>query len=133
MAEITKTMDAVGFAVRKDVLNHAVREVDRARHRGMWLTVLAVAVLVVAVLLTLWQQAEVKQLGYQVEKLQKARAAEEAENYRLRVELESWRSLKRIEQLAPKLGLVAPAVGDFIVIERVTPSPAPGKGVVARR
>jgi cell division protein FtsL len=133
MAEITKTMDAAGFAIRKDVLNHTVREVDRARHREMWLTVLAVAVLVVAVLVTLWQQAEVKQLGIEVEKLQKARAAEEAENYRLRVELESWRSLKRIEQLAPQLGLAAPADGDVIVIERVTPSPAPAKGLVARR
>lgn len=133
MAEITRTADPVGFAVQKDILNHPVREVDRARHREMWLTVLAVAVLVVAVLVTLWQQAEVRQLGYEVEKLQKARAAEEAATYHLRVELESLRSLKRIEQLAPQLNLVAPANGDVIVIERVTPSPAPAKGLVARR
>ena len=133
MAEITKTVDAVGFVVQQDILNHPVREIDRARHREMWLTVLAVAVLVVAVLVTLWQQAEVRQLGYEVEKLQKARAAEEAANYHLRVELESLRSLKRIEQLAPQLNLVAPANGEAIVIERVTPSPAPAKGLVARR
>jgi len=133
MAEIARIADPVGFAVQKDILNRPVREVDRAGHREMWLTVLAVAFLVVAVLVALWQQAEIKQLGYDVEKLQKARAAEEAANYDLRVELESLRSLKRIEQLAPQLDLVAPANGDAIVIERVTPSPAPAKGLVARR
>lgn len=134
MNEITRIADTVGFAVQKDILNHPVREVDRARHREMWLTVLAVTVLVVVVLLTLWQQAEVRQLGYEVEKLQKARAAEETANYHLRVELESLRSLKRIEQVATEqLNLVAPANGDAIVIERVTPSPAPAKGLIARR
>jgi cell division protein FtsL len=99
----------------------------------MWLTVLAVAVLVVAVLVTLRQQAEVRSLGRKSEQLQKARAAEEAANYHLRVELESLRSLKRIEQLAPQLDLVFPANGDAIVIERVAPSPLPSKGLVARR
>jgi cell division protein FtsL len=133
MAEITRTADAVRFAVQKDILNHPVREVDRARHREMWLTVLAVAVLVVAVLVTLWQQAEVRQLGYEAEKLQKARAEEEKATNRLRVELESLRSSKRIEQFAPQLNLVKPASGDVVVIERVTPSPAPAKGLVARR
>jgi cell division protein FtsL len=133
MAEISKTASPVGFAVQKDILNHPVREVDRARHREMWVTVVAGAILAVAVLLTLWQQAEVRQLGYEVERLQKARSAEEAANYHLRVELESLRSLKRIEQLAPQLNLVAPANGDAIVIERVTPSPAPAKGLVASR
>ncbi|MEI6668422.1 MAG: cell division protein FtsL [Acidobacteriota bacterium] len=133
MAEISKAASGMGFALQKDILNRPVREIDRARHREMWLTVLAVAVLVVAVLVTLWQQAAVRQLGYDVEKLQKARTAEEVANYHLRVELESLRSLKRIEQLAPALNLVAPANGDAIVIERVTPSPAPAKGLVARR
>ncbi|MCX6537537.1 MAG: cell division protein FtsL [Acidobacteria bacterium] len=133
MAEITKTANSVGFVVQKDILNHPVREVDRARYREMWLTVLAVAILVVAVLVTLWQQAEVRQLGYDVERLQKAQAAEAAANYHLRVELEALRSLKRIEQLASQLNLVAPANGDAIVIERVMPSPAPAKGLVARR
>ena len=133
MAEITKTADPVGFAVQKAILNHPVREIDRARNREMWLTVLAVAVLAVAVLVTVWQQAEVRKLGIELEKLQKARTAEEAANYHLRVELESLRSLKRLEQMAPQLNLVAPANGDAIVIERVTRSPVPAKGLVARR
>jgi cell division protein FtsL len=133
MAEITRTADPVGFVIRKDILNHPVREVDRVRHREMWFTVLAVAVLVAAVLATLWQQAEVRNLGYQVERLQKELAAEEAATHHLRVELESLRSLKRIEQLAPQLNLVTPANGDVVSIERVTPSPAPAKGLVARR
>ena len=133
MAEIARTAGSVGFAVQKDSLNHPVREVDRARHREMWLTVLAAAVLVVVVLVALWQQAEVRQLGTELEKLQKARSAEETANCDLRVELESLRSLKRIEQYAPQLKLAHPGNGDVIVIERVTPSPAPAKGLVARR
>jgi cell division protein FtsL len=133
MVEIARTAVPVGFAVQKDILNHPVREVDRARHREMWLTVLAAAVLVVVVLVTLWQQAEVRNLGYMVEKLQKELVAEEAAANHLRVELESLRSLKRIEAMAPQLNLVAPANGDVVVIERVTPSPAPAKGLVARR
>jgi cell division protein FtsL len=133
MVEISRTAVPVGFAVQKDILNHPVREVDRARHREMWLTVLAAAVLVVVVLVTLWQQAEVRQLGYELEKLQKELVAEEAATHHLRVELELLRSPKRIEQLAPQLNLVAPANGDVVVIERVTPSPAPAKGLVARR
>jgi len=133
MAEITRIADPVSFAVRQDILNHPTREVDRARTREMWLTVLALAVLAVAVLVTLWQQAEIKQLGFELEKLQKAKAAEEAAYYHLRVDLESLRSLKRLEQWAPQLNLGDPAPGDVIVIERVTPSPPPAKGLVARR
>ncbi|MCX6545539.1 MAG: cell division protein FtsL [Acidobacteria bacterium] len=133
MIEIARTAVPVGFAVQKDILNHPVREVDRVRHREMWLIVLASVVLLVVVLVTLWQQAEVRQFGIELEKQQKALAAEEAANYHLRVELESLRSLKRIEQLAPQLNLTAPANGDVVVIERVTPSPAPAKGLVARR
>jgi cell division protein FtsL len=133
MIEIARTAVPVRFAVQKDILNRPVREVDRVRHREMWLTVLASVVLLVVVLVTLWQQAEVRQYGIELEKQQKALAAEEAANYQLRVEVESLRSLKRIEQLAPKLNLTAPANGDVVVIERVTPSPAPAKGLVARR
>ena len=133
MLEIARTAGPVGFAVQKDILNHPVREFDRVQHREMWLTVLAAAVLLVVVLVTLWQQAEVRQLGIELEKQQKALAAEESANYHLRVELETLRSLKRIEQLAPKLNLSAPANGDVVVIERVMPSSAPAKGLVARR
>lgn len=133
MAEITRTPGPAGFTVQRDILNRAVREVDRGRNREMWLTVVAVAVVVMAVLVTLWQQAEIKQLGFEIERLQKARAAEAAANYHLRVDLESVRSLKRLKQYAPQLNLVEPAPGDAIVIERVTPSPAPAKALVAHR
>lgn len=132
MGDITRTADS-GFAVGPAVLNRPVREVDRARNREMWLGVLAVAVLAVALLANLWQQAAIRQLGRELETLQKARAAEEKATYRLRVDLETLRSLKRIEQLAPQLNLVAPSHGDAIVIERVRPTPPPAKGLVVRR
>jgi len=132
MADASRTASSAGFAVHQDILNRPVREVDRKRHREMWLTVLAVTALVAAVLLTLWQQAEVRQLGYELERLQKEKAAEVAANYHLRVEIETLRSLKRIEQIAlDDLKLVAPANGDAIVIERVKPSAPAAKGLVA--
>jgi len=134
MAEISKMTRPLGFVVHQDIPNRAIREVDRVRHREMWMAVLAVAVLVAAVLVTLWQQAEVRRLGNELDRLQKAKAAEEAARYHLLVELETLRSLKRIEQLATEnLQLVAPANGEAVVIERVRPSAPPAKGLVARR
>ena len=132
MAEGSRTAHSAGFAVQQDILNRPVREVDRKRHREMWLTLVAAAVVVAAVLGTLWQQAEVRQLGYELERLQKAKAEEVAANYHLRVELETLKSLKRIEQIATEqLKLVAPANGDAIVIERVRPTAPAAKGLVA--
>ena len=134
MAEMSRTTAPVGFAVHQDILNHPVREVDRARHREMWLIVLAVAVLVAVVLVTLRQQAEARELGNQFDRLQKALASEQAEHYRLVVELETLRSLKTIEALATRqLNLVAPTAGESIVIERVRPSAPPAKTLVAQR
>ena len=134
MAELTRPGEMVSFAVHTDILNRPVREVDRGRHREMWLMVGAVAVLVVAMLITVWQESEGRRLGFDVQRLQNERAAEEAANYHLRVELETLRSLKRIEALATqKLHLVAPATGEAVVIERVKPGPQPAKSLVARR
>jgi len=54
-------------------------------------------------------------------------------NRRLRLEIEALRSPERIEDLAKRLKLVAPAQGEAIVIERVTPAAPPDKSVVAAR
>ena len=132
MADTRRTAGPAGFAVPQDILNRPVREVDRKRHREMWLTLLSVTTVVAVVLMTLWQQVEVRQLGYEMERLQKEKAAEVAANYHLRVEIETLKSLKRIEQIATnELKLVAPANGDAVVIERVRPAAPAAKSLVA--
>ena len=66
--------------------------------------------------------------------MQSERAAEEEAARHLRLEIETLKSLKRIETLAvEQLHLVAPSRDEAIVIERVLPADPPAKSVVARR
>ena len=123
------------YAIKKDVRNNTiVREVDEARHRDLWKSV-GVAVLLVSVLLfSAWQHFELLQHGYRIEEMQRERGAEEELTRRLRLEIETLRSPKRIEALAiGRLHLVAPTRDEAIVIERVVPAEAPAKSIVARR
>jgi cell division protein FtsL len=123
------------YAIRKDVRNNPiVREVDEARQRDLWKSVAVASVLVVMLLFWAWQQFELLRHGYQVEELQRQRAAEEETARHLRLEIDTLRSPKRIEMLATeRLHLVAPSQDEAIVIERVVPAQPPAKTVVARR
>ena len=128
-------MEAFEYAIKKDVRNNAiVREIDEARQRELWASV-GIAVLLVAVLLvSAWQHFELLRHGYKIEELQRERASQEELSRRLRLEIETLRSPKRIETIAMKtLHLVAPSQGDAVVIERVQQADLPGKSVVARR
>jgi cell division protein FtsL len=123
------------YAVRKDVRNNPiVREVDEARQRELWKSVSIAAFLVLALLFSAWQHFELLRHGYQVEELQRQRAAEEETARRLRLEIETLKTPKRIEALATqKLHLVAPARDEAIILERVMPAEPPAKSIVARR
>src|ERR1051326_369774 len=123
------------YAIRKDVRNNPiVREIDEARQRELWKSVGVAGFLVLMLLFWAWQQFELLRHGYQVEELQRQRAAEEEINRRLRLEIETLQSPKRIEALATeRLHLVAPTGDAAIVIERVVPPDPPAKSVVARR
>ena len=123
------------YAIRKDVRNNPiVREVDEARQRDLWKSVAVASVLVVMLLFWAWQQFELLRHGYEVEELQRQRAAEEETARHLRLEIDTLRSPKRIEMLATeRLHLVAPSQDEAIVIERVVPAQPPAKTVVARR
>ncbi len=128
------TMD-FEYAIKKDVRNNPiVREVDETRQRELWRSV-GVGVLLVGVLLfSAWQHFELLRHGYQIERMQQERAAEEEVNRHLRLEIESLRSPSRIERIAKeKLNLVEPAADDAIVIERVAPTAPPDKAIVASR
>jgi cell division protein FtsL len=123
------------YAIKKDVRNNPiVREVDEARQRELWKSVSIAGFLVLVLLVSAWQHFELLRHGYQIEDLQRQRAVEEEAGRRLRLEIETLKSPKRIESLATeKLHLVTPSRDEAIVIERVAPSDPPAKSVVARR
>ena len=123
------------YAVRKDVRNNPiVREVDETRQRELWKSVSVAAFLVLVLLFSAWQHFELLRHGYEIEEMQRQKASEEEISRRLKLEIETLKSPRRIESLATeKLHLVAPTRDEAIVIERVTPTEPPAKSVVARR
>lgn len=127
--------EAFEYAIKKDVRNNPiVREVDQARQRELWKSVSVAAFLVLVLLVSAWQHFELLRHGYQVEDMKRQKAAEEETGRRLRLEIDTLKSPKRIERLATTdLHLVAPTQDEAIVIERVQPSEPPSKSVVARR
>jgi cell division protein FtsL len=130
-------MSAVDFeyAIKKDVRNNPiVREMDEARQRQLWRSVVFGGFLVAVLLFSAWQHFELLRHGYRIQQMQQERAAEEEINRHLRLEIEALRSPSRIERIATRdLHLVAPSQGQAIVIERVTPAAPPEKSVVAAR
>jgi cell division protein FtsL len=127
--------EAFEYAIKKDVRNNPiVREVDSARHRELWKTVGLAGLFVVILLVWAWQQFDILRHGYRVEEMQRERAAEEETARQLRLEIETLKSPKRIEELATqKLHLVAPTRDEAIVIERVVPAEPPARSVIAQR
>ena len=123
------------YAIKKDVRNNPiVREVDEARQRQLWRTAGIGAVLVGVLLFSALQHFELVRHGYVIQRLQSERAAEEEVNRHLKLEIETLRAPKRIESIAiQKLHLIAPEQDQAIVIERVTPTAATGKSIVAAR
>ena len=78
------------------------------------------------VLFSAWQNFELLRHGYQMERLQQERAAEEEINRHLRLEIETLRVAPSGSRRSPaELHLVAPARDQAIVIERVTPPRRP--------
>jgi cell division protein FtsL len=119
---------------RNGIHNTPVREVDRAGHRRMWGSAVVVVLFAGLVLLSVGLRMEQRDLGYQIEELQRQRAAAESARRHLHLELETLRSPRRIEALATtQLRLVEPSETDAFVIERVNTAPAPSSAVVARR
>lgn len=131
-------MDKAGtfeYEIRKDFRNNQiVREVDERRQRDLWMSLGIGMVLVGVLLFSAWQHFELLRHGYKLEQMQRDRAAENDINRHLRLEMETLRSPQRIEKLATeRLGMVSPGATEAVVIERVVPTPAPAKSVVASR
>ena len=123
------------YAIKKDVRNNPiVREIDQTRQSELWKSAGIAVFLVLALLFSAWQHFELLRHGYQIEELQRLRGTEEETARRLRLEIETLKSPKRIERLATEqLHLIAPSQDEAIVIERVLPADPPAKSVVARR
>ena len=128
-------MEPFEYAIKKDVRNNPiVREVDEARQRELWKSAGVAAFLVLVLLFSAWQHFELLRHGYQIEELKRQRAAEEETGRRLRLEVDTLKSPKRIETVATEqLHLVTPSLDDAIVIERVVPADPPAASVIARR
>jgi cell division protein FtsL len=122
------------YALRADVRNNpVVREVDRQRQRELWRWAAVSVVLVIVLLFTALQQFELIRYGYEIERMQRQRVAEERLNRQLRLELETLRAPQRLEEIATgELRLVSPTTAEAIVIERVI-SAEPSNALVASR
>lgn len=125
----------VEYDIRRDIRNNPIeREIDRVRQRELWRSG-AVGVCLVAVLLfSAWQHFELLRHGYEIEQMEQNRALELELNRHLRLEIETLRSLRRIEQIATEeLNLVAPTPAEAQVIERIAPAAPPDRSVVVSR
>lgn len=107
--------------IKKDIRNSSiVREIDRARQRELWRSVGVAGFLVVVLLFSAWQHFELLRHGYQLEQMQQERARELEINRHLRLEVETLRSPKRIEQIATEqLNLTVPSNEDAVIVERL--------------
>ena len=122
------------YAIKKDVRNNPiVREVDSERQRQLWKSLGIGALLVLVLLFSAWQNFELVQHGYRLQKLQEQKAAELEVNRHLRLEVETLRAPERIEQRAKELNLVTPPRDQAIVIERVAPTKPADKSIVAAK
>ena len=122
------------YAIKKDVRNNPiVREVDAARQRQIWRSLWVGGLLVVVVLFSAWQNSELIQHGYNMQRLQAEHAEQLEINRRLTLDVETLRSPERIERIATGMKLISPPPDRAVVIERVTPAAPPGKSIIASR
>ena len=128
-------MEPFEYAIKKDVRNSAiVREIDEARQRELWISAGLAALLVLVLLFSAWQHFELLRHGYQIEQMQRERAEQEELGRQYRLEIETLKSPKRIEDLATRLlHLVEPSRDEAVVLERVPAADLPAPTVVARR
>ncbi len=115
-------------AIKKDIRNNPiVREIDQDRQLELWRSAGIGVFLVAVVLFSAWQHFELLRHGYEIEQMQQERAYELEVNRHLRLEIETLKAPRRIEQIATeRLNFVAPTSDEAIVLESFQrPLPAP--------
>jgi hypothetical protein len=128
-------MSTIGldFAVRADLRNAPVRELDRARLRRLWAGVAVGALLVALLVATAWLQFRIAALGYQIQQVQQAREQEDHVREHLLLELDTLTSPALLAAQAARLQLEPPEAGATFVIERVPATAPPDGTMVASR
>ena len=122
----------VEYAIKKDIRNNpVVREIDEAQRREFLRTLTDVALVVGMLLFAAFQHYKITTNNYFVSQLERDRAAEEAWNRQLRLELETRRAPQIVESRAlGELHMVWPTSKDTLILERA-PSAVPAKTIVA--
>jgi cell division protein FtsL len=107
------------FSINKRVGNEQlVREVDRKRHRELFMAAMTALALALAVLAYAWQHFEMIRIGYRVEELRIERERLLKTRRHLELEKASLVSPDRVESIATsELGLKYPAYSQIKVIE----------------
>src|SRR5262245_61963466 len=106
-------MDSFEYAIKKDVRNNSiVRELDEGRQTDQWKWIGSAGLLLLVLLFSGWQRAELRRLGAKVGTMQRQMAVEEEAGRHLLLDLEALRSPKRIEQVATdELHMAQPGPG----------------------
>jgi hypothetical protein len=124
---------SLDYAVRGELKNSPVREVDVARLRRLWGGVAVGAVLVLLLLYSAYLQFRIADLGYQIRDVEIAYDAEGHLREHLLLEIDALRSPALLAAQAVTLKLVPPDAAMSFVIERVTTSTPPDQTVIAAR
>ena len=94
-----------------------VKVADSKRAREMAMFSVSVAVLFVFTMIYAWQHLSSIEYGYKIEAQKMEKEALLEQNRSLRLEEASLRDPERIEQLATRMGLVAPQAGQVMHLE----------------
>ena len=107
------------FQLNKKVRNkQLVRQLDRRRHRELFMVVLTGFVLTVAIIAYAWPHVQIIRIGYRMEELRFERERLIKVKRHLELQLATEESPDRIESIARhKLGMVYPGSDDIVFIE----------------
>ena len=120
------------YAIKQDIRNNpVVREIDLAQKREFLRTIVWAAAVLIMLIIAQAPRFTAVQGGYATEKLRADVEAEQEYNRRLKLEWETVTRPDLVEERARKLGLIEPTESDTIIVERIPPSPAPARAIVA--
>jgi cell division protein FtsL len=120
------------FAIKQDILNNpVVREIDLAQKREFLRLIAGAAAVAAMLIIALAPRFQTVKGGYAIEKLRNDVETEREYNRRLKLEYETETRPEVVEERAHRLGLVAPTEADTIIVERLPPSPAADRAIVA--
>lgn len=120
-----------GYAIKKDIRNNPVIRATDTRQKREFLRILLLIMLGVATLLFSAKWAtRMRMAKYNIEELRLNLDVQQAANRKLRLNLETFRSPKVIEDRAREIGLRPPTLAETVVIE-VAHETSPAGSVVA--